>query len=76
MVLNPRLDSKMMTDEIFGPILPVFKFKKIDEALDFINSGEKPLALYYFGGVIGNSNKDRVINETSSGSMAINEILF
>lgn len=48
-VLGPRPDSKMMTDEIFGPILPILEFKAIEEAVAFINAREKPLALYYFG---------------------------
>ena len=39
----------IMQEEIFGPILPVLTFNKIDEAISYINEKEKPLALYYFG---------------------------
>lgn len=66
-------DSKVMQEEIFGPVLPVISFKELEEATDFINSGEKPLALYYFG------NKDKaekVIAETSSGGVCINDTLM
>ena len=48
-IVKPSLDSKLMKEEIFGPILPVYFFEKIDEVIDFINKRPKPLALYYFG---------------------------
>jgi len=57
----------MMTEEIFGPILPIHTFDKIDEAIDFINARDKPLTMYYFGKVFNNPNKERLVNETSSG---------
>ena len=65
----------MMKEEIFGPILPVFKFSKIDEAIDRINKGDKPLVLYYFGSVLSNKNKTRVEMETSSGGLVVNDCL-
>lgn len=46
---NPSLESKVMNEEIFGPILPILTFKHIKEAVDFVNGRPKPLALYYFG---------------------------
>ena len=46
-VLNPDLNSKMMKEEIFGLILPVFVFDEIDTAIDFINKEEKPLTIYF-----------------------------
>lgn len=48
-VMNPARDSKMVTGEIFGPILPVLTYKNIDEVVAYINSKPKPLAVYYFG---------------------------
>ena len=48
-ILNPNLNSKVMKEEIFGPLLPVITYKNNDEMLDFINSRAKPLALYYYG---------------------------
>lgn len=41
-------DSKVMEEEIFGPVLPILTVKSVDEAIDFINRREKPLALYVF----------------------------
>jgi len=48
-IVNPNADSKLMKEEIFGPLLPVITYKNNDEMLDFINSRAKPLALYYYG---------------------------
>ena len=48
-ILKPSLESKLMKEEIFGPIMPVFPFKDIGEVIRFINAREKPLAVYYFG---------------------------
>mmetsp|Transcript_94330 Transcript_94330/g.131068 ORF Transcript_94330/g.131068 Transcript_94330/m.131068 type:complete len:242 (+) Transcript_94330:883-1608(+) len=72
---EPRKDSKMMVDEIFGPILPVMAYKSIDEVIDFINDRPKPLALYYYGS--GSSeNWKRIKSETSSGSIMLNESII
>ncbi len=45
---NPKLDSLIMQEEIFGPLLPVITFKNIDEVIKYVNNGDSPLALYYF----------------------------
>jgi aldehyde dehydrogenase (NAD+) len=41
-------ETKVMQEEIFGPILPIVPVKNADEAINFINDREKPLALYVF----------------------------
>ncbi|NXV91661.1 AL3A2 dehydrogenase, partial [Calonectris borealis] len=41
-------ESKVMEEEIFGPVLPILTVKSVDEAIEFINHREKPLALYVF----------------------------
>ncbi|NWR33181.1 AL3A2 dehydrogenase, partial [Tachuris rubrigastra] len=67
-------DSKVMEEEIFGPVLPIVTMKSVEEAIDFINCREKPLALYVFS-----NNKKlirRVISETSSGGMTGNDVLM
>ncbi len=63
-----------MQDEIFGPILPVFTYKNIQEVINFINDRDKPLALYYFGE--NNQHKEKILNETSSGAFCINECIM
>ena len=48
-ILKPDLESRLMKEEIFGPIMPVFPFRDINEVIRFINARDKPLAVYYFG---------------------------
>ena len=69
---SPRENSKMMMEEIFGPILPVFSFDKIENVIDFINLRPKPLAIYYYG----SKNSKKLQYETSSGAFSRNESLF
>jgi acyl-CoA reductase-like NAD-dependent aldehyde dehydrogenase len=48
-ILNPKLESQLMREEIFGPIMPILPFKTIDEAISQINQLDKALCIYYFG---------------------------
>ena len=71
-VLNPRKDSTMMTEEIFGPIIPIITYKNIDEAIKYIvEEQEKPLVVYYYGKK-NNPNHKKVAMETSSGTFVVN----
>ncbi|KAJ7995102.1 hypothetical protein DPEC_G00241090 [Dallia pectoralis] len=68
-----RGDSKLMQEEIFGPLLPIVTISGVEEAIRFINEREKPLALYVF-------SQDRklimrMIAETSSGALVANDCL-
>ncbi len=74
LVLDPPNDTKLMQEEIFGPILPVCTYRTLDEALGVINDRPRPLALYYFGRSRGDI--DRVLRETVSGGVTINETLL
>ena len=72
----PKLDSKMMTEEIFGPILPIISFKDFDEVINVhIKSKGKPLAIYYAGNAESHNFK-RIADETSSGNISSNDSLF
>lgn len=73
-VTNIALNNSLMTDEIFGPILPIVYYGQIQEAIDFINAKEKPLALYVFS-KDSNFNK-HVIRHTSAGSTCINDAVI
>ncbi|UYQ65974.1 aldehyde dehydrogenase family protein [Streptomyces peucetius] len=60
-------DAPVMQEEIFGPILPIVEVAGLDEAIDFINDREKPLALYAFTGSV--TTRERLAAETSSGGL-------
>jgi aldehyde dehydrogenase (NAD+) len=67
-------DSKVMGEEIFGPILPVLKVDSIDHAIRFINDRPKPLSLYLFSS--DGSSYEAVVQRTSSGGMVHNHTLL
>lgn len=64
----------VMQDEIFGPILPIVTVNDIDEAIEIVNGGEKPLALYIFSK--NNKTVERVLNKTSSGGATVNDCIL
>ncbi|NTV46431.1 MAG: aldehyde dehydrogenase family protein, partial [Chlorobiales bacterium] len=71
---NVSLDSPIMNEEIFGPILPVLTYSDVTDALSFINSRPKPLALYIF--TESKILQEKVVRETQSGSACINELVL
>ena len=70
LVIDPAADLRVMTEEIFGPILPVVPYDVLDDAIAMINAGERPLGLYVFGDDA--SVTDRVLDTTHSGGAAVN----
>jgi aldehyde dehydrogenase (NAD+) len=66
-----ELNYRVMEEEIFGPILPVVEYEDLAEAISIVNGRPKPLALYLFS--TDNKNQQRVLNETSSGGVCIND---
>jgi aldehyde dehydrogenase (NAD+) len=60
-------DAPVMREEIFGPILPIVTVPGLDEAIDFINDRDKPLALYVF--TESDGTRRRFAAETSSGGL-------
>lgn len=71
-VLDPRRDSRLMTEEIFGPILPIVTVDGLDEAIEFVNGLPHPLGIYLFSK--DKSEHGRVMNETTSGAVVINHV--
>lgn len=74
-VLSPiHWEDAIMQEEIFGPLLPVMDYESLDDVLEKISKFSKPLSLYFFS-----NNKDlqkRVIHETRSGSLCINDSII
>ena len=67
-------DMKLMQEEIFGPILPVKTYARIEEALDYVNAHDRPLGLYYFGS--DKAEERTVLTRTISGGVTVNDVLF
>ena len=69
-ILNPELDSPLMNEELFGPVLPIIEYDDINHALSIINEKEHPLALYVFGKDVKKAKA--VLTQTTSGGAVIN----
>ena len=65
---------KLMQEEIFGPILPVMTYQRIEDAIDYVNAHDRPLGLYYFGQ--DRSEEEQVLGRTISGGVTVNDVLF
>ncbi|MFM7423918.1 MAG: aldehyde dehydrogenase [Elainella sp.] len=68
------LEAAIMQEEIFGPILPVLEYENLAEAIALIRSKSKPLALYIFSR--DKAFQDRVLQQTSSGGVCINDTIM
>ena len=68
------VDSPAMQQEIFGPVLPVLPYEKLDDCIDFIRSRPKPLALYIFSE--NKMNQEKVLNSCSFGGGCINDTVI
>lgn len=73
-VLDPASDSALMREEIFGPVLPVVTVDSIDDAIEHVQHGPKPLAVYLFSESRG--NEKRVLDEISNGGTVINHLMY
>lgn len=63
-------DSRVMQEEIFGPVLPILPYRDLAEPIAAINARPKPLALYVYAK--DKQNTDRLLHETSSGGSCVN----
>jgi coniferyl-aldehyde dehydrogenase len=74
LVIEPDDELALMREEIFGPVLPVKTYRRLEDALDYVNRRPRPLALYYFGTDV--AKRDRVLEHTISGGVSVNETLM
>ncbi|WP_085580896.1 MULTISPECIES: coniferyl aldehyde dehydrogenase [unclassified Pseudomonas] len=74
LLLNVSDDMTVMQDEIFGPLLPIVPYRDVDQAFSYINRRPRPLALYYFG--YDKREQERVLHETHSGGVCLNDTLL
>ena len=74
LISGMKAHTRVMHEEIFGPILPIVSYNNLSEVVDLINSKPKPLALYMFGK--RKRNQRQILKETSAGGVCINEALL
>ncbi len=74
LLTDVTLQSPIMDDEIFGPIMPLLTYKDVESVIGFIRKEPKPLALYIFS----NSKKfmKRILSQTTSGGAALNHVVL
>ncbi|HEY1858450.1 coniferyl aldehyde dehydrogenase [Acidocella sp.] len=73
-VLNAPATSMLMTEEIFGPILPIVTYRDLDEAIAYVTGRPRPLALYLFSR--DKRTQERVLSRTMSGGVTLNGTLL
>ncbi|MEE4277160.1 MAG: coniferyl aldehyde dehydrogenase [Halieaceae bacterium] len=74
LIVNPPAGSRVLEEEIFGPLLPVLTYREFSEAIAHVNAGPRPLAVYYFG---RNADEERaVLSRTTSGGVCINDVIM
>lgn len=73
-VLGATAEMSVLTEEIFGPVLPVVAYTKIEDAIAHINARPRPLALYYFGS--NGADRAKILERTTSGNVSINDTLL
>ncbi|KAF8056398.1 hypothetical protein N665_1273s0001, partial [Sinapis alba] len=71
-LLDVPLDSLIMSEEIFGPLLPVLTLNNLEECFDVIRSRPKPLAAYLF--TQNKKLKERFAMTVSAGGIVVNDI--
>lgn len=74
LVFDVPYSSKLLSEEIFGPILPVLAYDTLDDAIAYINARPRPLALYWFGE--DSAAQAAVLARTVSGGVTINDTLM
>lgn len=72
LIIDPSDDMLCMQDEIFGPIMSVKSYRKVEDCINYINNKPHPLALYYFGK--DRDEQEHVLDNTISGGVSVNDI--
>jgi coniferyl-aldehyde dehydrogenase len=73
-VIGAPQTTRLMREEIFGPLLPIVEYGEVDEAIAYVNGGERPLALYWFGRDA--ARRERVLRQTIAGGVTVNDCLL
>jgi coniferyl-aldehyde dehydrogenase len=74
LVIDPPVTLELMQDEIFGPLLPLLPYDRLDEALQFIRARPRPLALYWFDH--DTARTEQMLRATHAGGVSVNETIL
>lgn len=74
LLFNVHDEMPVMQEEIFGPILPVIPYSRLDEAVEYINARPHPLAFYYFDQ--RGRRVQEVVCKTVAGGVTVNDCMF
>ena len=74
LVLDPGDDTKVMQDEIFGPVLPIKGYRTLDEAIAYVNAHPRPLAVYPFSH--DRASVEKILRNTLAGGVSVNDTLL
>ena len=74
LLLDVSDDMRVMQEEIFGPLLPIVPYDRLEDALVYVNRRPRPLALYYFG--YARDEQQQVLEQTHSGGVCLNDTLL
>ena len=74
LITNATDDMKVLQEEIFGPLLPIIPYNSMDEAIAYINTRPRPLALYIMS--FDKQVQNDVLTRTHSGGVCVNDTLF
>ena len=74
LVTQVNRNMTLMQEEIFGPVLPIMPYDNLDDAIAYVNQGDHPLALYFFG--FDKQQQQKILDHTHSGGVVFNESMF
>jgi coniferyl-aldehyde dehydrogenase len=73
-VIEPDESLRLMREEIFGPVLPVKSYRKIDDVIAYVNQHPRPLCLYYFGD--DGAERHHLLSRTTSGGVTLDDVII
>lgn len=74
LLLDVTDEMAVIQEEIFGPILPIVTYERLDDAIAYVNARPRPLALYFFGNDA--ESQRRVLERTTSGGVLVNDTIL
>jgi coniferyl-aldehyde dehydrogenase len=74
LIVNADARMAVMQEEIFGPLLPIETYERLDDAIERINHRPRPLAFYYFGK--NRADRNRVLQQTIAGGVTVNDTMW